>query len=286
MPYHEGVPLDRRNMTSLFAPQFNYAGTYDLPGLHATPNKISLRLPDRGPKPTGEPSPAEEPVSPGSKATGNGISSAGAASSLGLSTGKQNSLDYKSMTNLPVGMKNNAMSNSMTASPTPATGASVNMSKFYDALPGSTPSDLPATKPLTVSPYVVRQPANPSWSQLGHDIATGWDKAVGFGSSLMPLPGVSGINKVTQHSVDPGITEPTNVFNPSSDSQAYTSPASAGTGRAGALDAAPYSSQFRGSGFGRDYIGRAQQASASNSGSLWNDVESAFKNPADLFADF
>lgn len=294
-------------MTSLFAPQFNYAGTYELPGLHATPNKINIRLPDR-PKTPKEETPEEPPAeNPGNS---GGSASANASSTLGLSGGKQARI------NSMVGMgaansasASNAKANEMpfvNANASPASPSYVNMGKFYDALPGSTPPEVTHPAPSTVS----TGGGGFSWGGLGHDIVSGLD-TVRHGVAA----GADAVNNVAQnHYVkdvmnfgDPfhsqgitGLTSPVKTATPplegtvipkaapsgvsqgaakviqgSVEPSEYDVPGSLDAGRA-AIGPASYSSQFKGSGFGRDIIGRSQQASAKaaqSSNDLWSELE-------------
>jgi hypothetical protein len=293
-------------MTSLFAPQFNYTGTYELPGLSATPNKINLKLPDRGPKTPKDPTPEETPTSnPETPGTPN---SADVSGTLGLSGGKQarlNSMIGMGASNSMAASNTKANEMPVSANASPASPSYVSMNKFYDALPGSTPPEVSIPKPSTVS----TGGGGFSWGGLGHDIASGFDTTRHAVAS-----GADAVNNVAQnHYVkdvmsfgDPlhsqgiaGITSPSKVATPplegtvlpkaaptgvsqgasrviqgSVEPSEYSAPGSLGSG-SNAIGPGSYSSQFKGQGFGRDMIARSQQASAkaaANSSDLWSEL--------------
>jgi hypothetical protein len=134
----------------------------------------------------------------------------------------------------------------------------------------------------------VQRQTTPSWGQDWNTLSNGYKSVVNGLSRAFPLPGGSSQNNVGRSSTDAGVTEPTNVWNPSENSSAYTNPSAVGSGAQNAIEMSPYSPQFKAS-FGLDYAKNGQAASEvanqPSSDDIWSGIENVVKNPGEIFSE-
>lgn len=128
----------------------------------------------------------------------------------------------------------------------------------------------------------VQQITHPA--QTWHNLSNMFDQV---GSQAAPIaPGIVRTPNTGggRQSVDSNVTEPTNVWNPSTSSSAYTSPTSVSGGNgARAIEMSPYSPQFKAS-FGREAarVGQAasQAADQPSNSDIWDELGSWAKDIA------
>jgi len=287
-------------MPSLFADQFNYASPYGLNGLPTSAPTVSLRLPDaatpKGADPTGE----------GAGGEASGAASAAAASEASLAAGKDasnsngkaasnsQSLSNQGTLNKLTHMESNNAGAVNAANPVPETNTYRSDNSMFDTPVGGVPAEHTAPSPSTanrpsVNPALqIQKQTTPTVGQDWATLSHGYQSVVNGLSRVFPLPGGSGQRNVGRSSTDAGVTEPSNVWNPSENSQAYTSPSAVGSGASNAIEMGPYSPQFKAS-FGLDYAKNGQAASEvanqPSSDDIWSGIENVVNNPGEIFSE-
>jgi hypothetical protein len=290
-------------MPSLFADQFNYSGPYGLDVLPTAAPSVSLRVPDpatpKGELPTGEAGEAAgaagaagaADAAASSEASQNAISSSGSATANSQSLANQGTL------NKLTHMESSNANAVNAANPVPETNTYRSDGSMFDTPSGPTPSEHTAPAPSTAnrpatsqnaSQWTVQRQTTPSWGQDWNTLSNGYKSVVNGLSRAFPLPGGSSQNNVGRSSTDAGVTEPTNVWNPSENSSAYTNPSAVGSGAQNAIEMSPYSPQFKAS-FGLDYAKNGQAASEvanqPSSDDIWSGIENVVKNPGEIFSE-
>lgn len=259
-------------MTSLFASQFHYPGTYDPGSLDTGQIEVGATLPRAKPKGT-----SPDATGTGTRVGVKALSGAGAASAV---AGAANAASASNA---------NAASgaNTVGAQGQQAQAQQGTLSKLMHM---SDPNAAVAPQPVHQGPVNPRateifgpnaptHTGGPSlWSTIGHGFGNEFNWLADQAGHMLPID--PAVQKVTPHVQDEKVTEPSRVFN--QDPGAFTRPAATGTGRAGAIDMGPYSPQFKAS-FGHEAarFGQAatQRAAQPSSSSIWDELGKFLEEP-------
>lgn len=259
-------------MTSLFASQFHYPGTYDPGSLDTGQIEVGATLPRAKPKGT-----SPDATGTGTRVGIKALSGAGAASSIAgaASTAGANNANAASGANNVGVQREQAQARQGTLS-----------KLMHMAEPNAGDAPQPVHQgPINPRATGIFGPSAPThtggpslWSTIGHGFGNEFNWLADQAGHMLPID--PAVQKVTPHVQDTHVTEPSRVFN--QDPSAFTRPAATGTGRAGAIDMGPYSPQFRAS-FGHEAarFGQAatQRAAQPSSSSIWDELGKFLEEP-------
>lgn len=259
-------------MTSLFASQFHYPGTYDPGSLDTGQIEVGATLPRAKPKGT-----SPDATGTGTRVGIKALSGPGAASAI--AAGAASGISAGASESGTVGA-----AGARKAAQQGALSKSMHMSDPYAGDASTAPSHsspVPATN-NPARPNIFGEPTHPSnpsiWGAIGHGFGNEFNWLADQAGHMLPID--PAVQKVTPHVQDEKVTEPSRVFN--QDPSAFTRPAATGTGRAGAIDMGPYSPQFKAS-FGHEAarFGQAatQRAAQPSSSSIWDELGKFLEEP-------